>query len=131
MPPQLQHVCFQTLKSWESTHHSCLSESCSKADHAEILALAKKNSGEEGVAWLGLEEANKSLVDWSSHVLTKGEMHGRYDVSGCCIWESIKDSFDAEIKKLRATNYYFPTLFERERDHMAVFTPEVTIPCLW
>ena len=96
VPPQLQHVCFQTHKSWESTHHSCLSESCSKADNAEILALAKKTSGEEGVTWLGmngtsllleLEEANKSLISQA--------------------------------------------VLERERDHMADFTPEVTIPCLW
>jgi prolyl-tRNA synthetase len=62
-----------------------------------------------------------------------------YDVSGCyilrpwsfAIWESIKDFFDAEIKKLGVENCYFPCFvshaaLEREKTHIADFAPEVT-----
>ena len=79
-----------------------------------------------------------NLADWYSQVLTKAEMLEYYDVSGCyilrpwsfSIWESIKDFFDAEIKKLGVTNCYFPIFvshaaLEREKDHIADFAPEV------
>jgi bifunctional glutamyl/prolyl-tRNA synthetase len=72
-------------------------------------------------------------------VLTKAEMMEYYDVSGCyilrpwsfAIWESIKDFFDAEIKKLGVENCYFPCFvshaaLEREKTHIADFAPEVT-----
>ena len=111
------------------------------ADYVEFLALTKEKPGEEGVTWLGLEEARENLGDWYSQVLTKAEMLECYDVSGCCIlgpiWESIKEFFDAEeIKKLRVTNCFFPIFvsqaaFEREKDHIGDFAPEVTIPYLW
>lgn len=61
-----------------------------------------------------------------------------YDVSGCyilrpwafSIWESIKDFFDAEIKKLGVENCYFPmfvsqSALETEKTHVADFAPEV------
>lgn len=61
-----------------------------------------------------------------------------YDVSGCyilrpwayAIWESIKDFFDAEIKKLGVQNCYFPMFvshqaLEKEKTHIADFAPEV------
>eukprot|EP00073_Rattus_norvegicus_P047816 XP_017450024.1 PREDICTED: proline--tRNA ligase-like [Rattus norvegicus] len=61
-----------------------------------------------------------------------------YDVSGCyilrpwsySIWESIKDFFDAEIKKLGVENCYFPIFvsqgaLEKEKNHIADFAPEV------
>ena len=61
-----------------------------------------------------------------------------YDVSGCyilrpwaySIWESIKDFFDAEIKKLGVQNCYFPMFvshqaLEKEKTHIADFAPEV------
>ena len=80
-----------------------------------------------------------NLADWYSQVLTKAEMLEYYDVSGCyilrpwsfSIWESIKDFFDAEIKKLGVTNCYFPIFvshaaLEREKDHIADFAPEVS-----
>ena len=72
-------------------------------------------------------------------MLTKAEMLEYYDVSGCyilrpwsySIWESIKDFFDGEIKKLGVTNCYFPifvsqAVLEKEKDHIADFAPEVT-----
>ena len=71
-------------------------------------------------------------------VITKGEMIEYYDVSGCyilrpwaySIWESIKDFFDAEIKKLGVQNCYFPMFvshhaLEKEKTHIADFAPEV------
>lgn len=61
-----------------------------------------------------------------------------YDVSGCyilrpwsySIWESIKDFFDAEIKKLGVENCYFPIFvsqaaLEKEKSHIDDFAPEV------
>lgn len=71
-------------------------------------------------------------------VITKSEMIEYYDVSGCyilrpwahSIWESIKDFFDAEIKKLGVENCYFPMFvsqgaLETEKNHIADFAPEV------
>lgn len=71
-------------------------------------------------------------------VITKSEMIEYYDVSGCyilrpwaySIWESIKDFFDAEIKKLGVENCYFPMFvsqgaLEKEKTHIADFAPEV------
>merc|ERR1719471_2588403 len=46
MTPQLLHVCYQTLHSWNSSH-SALPKPWSQADAAEFLALAKQNHGEE------------------------------------------------------------------------------------
>ena len=61
-----------------------------------------------------------------------------YDVSGCyilrpwsfAIWETMKDFFDTEIKKLGVENCYFPCFvsqaaLEREKEHIADFAPEV------
>lgn len=71
-------------------------------------------------------------------VITKAEMIEYYDVSGCyvlrpwafSIWESIKDFFDKEIKKLGVENCYFPMFvsqaaLEKEKSHIADFAPEV------
>ncbi|KAM9317202.1 bifunctional glutamate/proline--tRNA ligase [Gastrophryne carolinensis] len=88
---------------------------------------------------LGLEaKKEENLADWYSQVITKSEMIEYYDVSGCyvlrpwafAIWESIKDFFDAEIKKLGVENCYFPMFvsqaaLEKEKTHIADFAPEV------
>uniref|UniRef100_A0A8C3WP12 Bifunctional glutamate/proline--tRNA ligase n=1 Tax=Catagonus wagneri TaxID=51154 RepID=A0A8C3WP12_9CETA len=88
---------------------------------------------------LGLEaKKEENLADWYSQVITKSEMIEYYDVSGCyilrpwaySIWESIKDFFDAEIKKLGVENCYFPMFvsqgaLEKEKAHVADFAPEV------
>ncbi|XP_014383540.1 PREDICTED: bifunctional glutamate/proline--tRNA ligase isoform X2 [Myotis brandtii] len=88
---------------------------------------------------LGLEaKKEENLADWYSQVITKSEMIEYYDVSGCyilrpwafSIWESIKDFFDAEIKKLGVENCYFPmfvsqSALEKEKTHVADFAPEV------
>lgn len=66
-----------------------------------------------------------------------------YDVSGCyvlrpwayAIWESIKEFFDREIRKLGVENCYFPMFvsqaaLEKEKSHIADFAPEVWISVL-
>uniref|UniRef100_A0A3Q3L6V0 Bifunctional glutamate/proline--tRNA ligase n=1 Tax=Mastacembelus armatus TaxID=205130 RepID=A0A3Q3L6V0_9TELE len=88
---------------------------------------------------LGLEaKKEENLADWYSQVITKSEMIEYYDVSGCyvlrpwafAIWESIKEFFDREIKKLGVENCYFPMFvsqaaLEKEKTHIADFAPEV------
>ncbi|XP_068089016.1 bifunctional glutamate/proline--tRNA ligase isoform X2 [Hyperolius riggenbachi] len=88
---------------------------------------------------LGLEaKKEENLADWYSQVITKSEMIEYYDVSGCyvlrpwafAIWDSIKDFFDAGIKKLGVENCYFPMFvsqaaLEKEKTHIADFAPEV------
>jgi len=44
--PQLIHICYQTLHSWNSSHSSP-PKPCSEADSAEFLALAKEKHGED------------------------------------------------------------------------------------
>ncbi|KAM3625961.1 uncharacterized protein V6R79_020421 [Siganus canaliculatus] len=88
---------------------------------------------------LGLEaKKEENLADWYSQVITKAEMIEYYDVSGCyvlrpwsfAIWESIKEFFDREIKKLGVENCYFPMFvsqaaLEKEKSHIEDFAPEV------
>ncbi|KAK5648583.1 hypothetical protein RI129_003475 [Pyrocoelia pectoralis] len=88
---------------------------------------------------LGLEaKKEENLSDWYSQVITKGELIEYYDVSGCyilrpwsySIWESIKEWFDGEIKKLGVQNCYFPIFvsraaLEKEKTHIEDFSPEV------
>ncbi|XP_050316358.1 bifunctional glutamate/proline--tRNA ligase [Anthonomus grandis grandis] len=88
---------------------------------------------------LGLEaKKEESLSDWYSQVITKGELIEYYDVSGCyilrpwsfAIWKVIRNWFDAEITKLGVKECYFPifvskAMLEREKDHIADFSPEV------
>uniref|UniRef100_A0A4W2H8X3 Bifunctional glutamate/proline--tRNA ligase n=1 Tax=Bos indicus x Bos taurus TaxID=30522 RepID=A0A4W2H8X3_BOBOX len=100
---------------------------------------AGEGQGPKKQTRLGLEARKEdSLADWYSQVITKSEMIEYYDVSGCyilrpwaySIWESIKDFFDAEIKKLGVENCYFPMFvsqgaLEKEKTHIADFAPEV------
>ncbi|KAL7873304.1 hypothetical protein AOLI_G00123750 [Acnodon oligacanthus] len=88
---------------------------------------------------LGLEaKKEENLAEWYSQVITKSELIEYYDVSGCyvlrpwayAIWETIKDFFDKEIKKLGVENCYFPMFvsqaaLEKEKSHIADFAPEV------
>lgn len=88
---------------------------------------------------LGLEATKEdNLSEWYSQVITKSEMIEYYDVSGCYIlrpwayniWETIKDQFDAAIRKMGVENCYFPmfvshSALEKEKTHIADFAPEV------
>ncbi|XP_008825021.1 bifunctional glutamate/proline--tRNA ligase isoform X1 [Nannospalax galili] len=100
---------------------------------------AGEGQGPKKQTRLGLEaKKEENLAEWYSQVITKSEMIEYYDVSGCyilrpwsySIWESIKDFFDAEIKKLGVENCYFPIFvsqgaLEKEKTHIADFAPEV------
>ncbi|XP_075719463.1 bifunctional glutamate/proline--tRNA ligase isoform X2 [Rhinoderma darwinii] len=100
---------------------------------------AGEGQGPKKQTRLGLEaKKEENLADWYSQVITKSEMIEYYDVSGCyvlrpwafAIWESIKDFFDAEIRKLGVENCYFPMFvsqaaLEKEKTHIADFAPEV------
>lgn len=81
---------------------------------------------------------NDNFGDWYSEVVVKSGMIEYYDVSGCyilrpwsySIWETLKDFFDVEIKKLGIQNTYFPLFVSeqaltKEKDHIEGFAPEV------
>jgi bifunctional glutamyl/prolyl-tRNA synthetase len=92
-----------------------------------------------GKTRLGIEHKKaENLSGWYKDVILKAEMIEYYDVSGCyilrpwsfAIWDSIKDFFDGEIKKLGVENCYFPMFvskaaLEKEQDHIEDFAPEV------
>ncbi|XP_046652863.1 bifunctional glutamate/proline--tRNA ligase-like isoform X1 [Daphnia pulicaria] len=111
----------------------------SKEKKTEAKNSEETSSGLKKQTRLGLEaKKDENLAEWYSQVITKAEMIEYYDVSGCyilrpwayAIWESIKDFFDAEIKKLGVQNCYFPMFvshhaLEKEKTHIADFAPEV------
>ncbi|XP_018427727.1 PREDICTED: bifunctional glutamate/proline--tRNA ligase isoform X4 [Nanorana parkeri] len=100
---------------------------------------AGEGQGPKKQTRLGLEaKKEENLADWYSQVITKSELIEYYDVSGCyilrpwsfAIWDSIKNFFDTEIKKLGVENCYFPMFvsqaaLEKEKTHIADFAPEV------
>ncbi len=76
--------------------------------------------------------------EWYTQIILKGELIEYGPVSGCMIirpyaysiWESVQEFFNAEIKKMGIQNAYFPmlipeNLFQKEKDHVEGFTPEV------
>ncbi|PIM97620.1 Prolyl-tRNA synthetase [Handroanthus impetiginosus] len=88
---------------------------------------------------LGLSfKKDENFGEWYSEVVVHGEMIEYYDISGCyilrpwamSIWEVMQTFFDAEIKKMKIKNCYFPLfvssgVLEREKDHIEGFAPEV------
>ena len=99
----------------------------------------KKEKGEQKETGLGMSVSiDEDFGAWYSQVVVAGELIEYYDISGCYIlrpwayamWEVIKDFFDAEIKKKRVENCYFPLFvsearLEAEKDHIEDFAPEV------
>ena len=99
----------------------------------------KKEKGEQKETGLGMSVSiDEDFGAWYSQVVVAGELIEYYDISGCFIlrpwayamWEVIKDFFDAEIKKKRVENCYFPLFvsearLEAEKDHIEDFAPEV------
>ncbi|CAN0824483.1 Proline--tRNA ligase, cytoplasmic [Linum grandiflorum] len=93
----------------------------------------KKESG------LGLSfKKDENFGEWYSEVVVHGDMIEYYDISGCyilrpwamSIWETMQGFFDAEIKKMKVKNCYFPlfvssSVLEKEKDHIEGFAPEV------
>ncbi|CAN1236389.1 Proline--tRNA ligase, cytoplasmic [Linum grandiflorum] len=92
----------------------------------------KKESG------LGLSfKKDENFGEWYSEVVVHGDMIEYYDISGCyilrpwamSIWETMQGFFDAEIKKMKVKNCYFPlfvssSVLEKEKDHIEGFAPE-------
>ncbi|KAK4840955.1 hypothetical protein QYF36_022264 [Acer negundo] len=88
---------------------------------------------------LGLSfKKDENFGEWYSEVVVNGEMIEYYDISGCyiirpwamSIWEIMQTFFDAEIKKMKIKNCYFPLfvspgVLEKEKDHIEGFAPEV------
>ncbi|KAK9189859.1 hypothetical protein WN943_018458 [Citrus x changshan-huyou] len=88
---------------------------------------------------LGLSyKKDDNFGEWYSEVVVNGEMIEYYDISGCyimrpwaiSIWETMQKFFDAEIKKMKIQNCYFPlfvspTVLQKEKDHIEGFAPEV------
>ncbi|GFQ00852.1 putative proline--tRNA ligase c19c7.06 [Phtheirospermum japonicum] len=75
---------------------------------------------------------------WYYEVVVNGELIEYYDVAGCyvmrpwaiSIWEIMKDFFDAEIKKMKIKNCYFPLFvsagdLQKKKDHMEGFASKV------
>jgi prolyl-tRNA synthetase len=78
------------------------------------------------------------FTEWFIQLMTKAELADYSPVSGFivyrpyafAIWENIKDAVDKEFKKIGVKNAYFPmlfpeSLFEKEKEHVAGFAPEV------
>ena len=98
----------------------------------------------KGESRLGVEVSKSdNLAEWYQQTITKADLIEYYDVSGCyvllpgsyAIWDSIKDFFDTEIKKLGVENSYFPMFvsqaaLEKEKDHIADFRLGLDIPIL-
>ncbi|GER36554.1 prolinetRNA ligase [Striga asiatica] len=88
---------------------------------------------------LGLSnKKDENFGEWYSEVVVNGEMIEYYDISGCyilrpwamSIWEVMQTFFDAEIKKMKIKNCYFPlfvssNVLQKEKDHIEGFAPEV------
>ncbi|PXF46904.1 Proline--tRNA ligase, cytoplasmic [Gracilariopsis chorda] len=101
--------------------------------------LDRRPAGVKGANRDGMEiKKSDDFGEWFSQLVTKTEMIEFYDVSGCYIlrpwsfamWETIREYFDAEIKKLGVQNAYFPLFVSKKRltteeDHIEGFAAEV------
>jgi len=114
-------------------------EKKSKKNKQQGKKEGKDLSSNDRSKQLGIEVSKtEDFAAWYTQVITKAEMIEYYDISGCyilrpwsySIWESIKDFFDIEIKKLGVQNAYFPLFVSEkalctEKDHIEGFAPEV------
>lgn len=79
-----------------------------------------------------------NFSEWYQQLIIKSELADYSSVSGSIIyrplsyqiWEKIKEECDKRLKKIGVKNTYFPLLipeksFEKEKDHVEGFTPEV------
>ncbi|CAI0432584.1 unnamed protein product, partial [Linum tenue] len=103
------------------------------------MAGGKKKKEVKKETGLGLSfKKDENFGEWYSEVVVHGEMIEYYDISGCYIlrpwsmgiWEIMQVFFDAEIKKMKIKNCYFPlfvssSVLEKEKDHIEGFAPEV------
>eukprot|EP01054_Gregarina_sp_Poly1_P001959 Gregarina_sp_Poly_1__1958@NODE_1510_length_3974_cov_85_617865_g1001_i0_p1_GENE_NODE_1510_length_3974_cov_85_617865_g1001_i0NODE_1510_length_3974_cov_85_617865_g1001_i0_p1_ORF_typecomplete_len522_score67_67tRNAsynt_2b/PF00587_25/1_7e30ProRSC_1/PF09180_11/2_3e25HGTP_anticodon/PF03129_20/6e14_NODE_1510_length_3974_cov_85_617865_g1001_i05582123 len=105
----------------------------------EREATQGKDAIHSDKALIGMTTAkDENFADWYTQVITKAEMIEYYDVSGCYIlrpwsfqiWETVQSFLDAEFKKRRVQNTYFPTFvtkqrLEAEQSHIEGFSAEV------
>ncbi|CAH9073795.1 unnamed protein product [Cuscuta epithymum] len=88
----------------------------------------------EETAFSLTHKKDESFWEWYSEVVTRGEIIEHYEISGlftlrpCAIsiWDIIKGFFDAEIKKMKIKNCYFPLFVaplnqQKQKDHMEQF----------
>lgn len=81
---------------------------------------------------------SEDFSEWYQQIILKAEMIEYGPVSGCMIirpyaysiWENVQKYFDSEIKNIGIKNAYFPlfipeSLFNKEKEHVAGFSPEV------
>ncbi|GKD62998.1 hypothetical protein Tco_1305106 [Tanacetum coccineum] len=96
----------------------------------------KKKKKETGLGLTNTKDGN--FGEWYSQVVTNGELIGYYDISGCYtlfpsamhIWKSMREFFEAEIKKMKVEEYLFPLFvsseaLQKEKEHIEGFAPEV------
>ncbi|KAI4378233.1 hypothetical protein MLD38_015742 [Melastoma candidum] len=109
-----------------------------KKPNASANAGGKKKEVKKETG-LGLSiKKDENFGDWYQEVVVNGEMIEYYDISGCyilrpwamSIWEIMQEFFDAEIKKMKIKNCYFPLfvspgVLQKEKDHIEGFAPEV------
>lgn len=114
-------------------------EKAAKLAAKKSKAKEKMSSGTKGSNRDGMEISKADdFGGWFSQLVTKAEMIEFYDISGCYIlrpwsfsmWDTIREFFDAEIKKLGVSNAYFPLFVSEKRltteeDHIEGFAAEV------
>ncbi|XP_057461675.1 proline--tRNA ligase, cytoplasmic isoform X2 [Actinidia eriantha] len=110
-----------------------------EAKKASTNANNRKKKEVKKETGLGLSsKKDDNFGEWYSEVVVSGELIEYYDISGCyilrpwtmSIWEIIQAFFDAEIKKMKIKNCYFPLfvspgVLQKEKDHIEGFAPEV------
>ncbi|KAK6136401.1 hypothetical protein DH2020_029858 [Rehmannia glutinosa] len=121
---------------------------CKDADSSVAAEGRKEEVENESIVSLSFRK-DENFGEWYSEVVVNGEMIEYYDIAGCyvmrpwaiSIWETMKsflvialliskDFFDAEIKKMKIKNCYFPLFvsasdLQKEKDHIEGFAPEV------
>ncbi|KAL2943086.1 Proline--tRNA ligase cytoplasmic [Bienertia sinuspersici] len=137
-PSSLTRPCLSSrILSIFSSYHSTsvfamAGESKSKSGGGKKKEV-KKETG------LGLtNKKDDNFGEWYSEVVVNADMIEYYDISGCyilrpwtmSIWEAMQEFFDAEIKKMKIKNCYFPLfvspgVLQKEKDHIEGFAPEV------
>ena len=87
-----------------------------------------------------LPDIVNNFSEWYQEVIRLGGLSEQNDVKGCitvlpygcALWEKITFVLNKDIKKMGASNMMFPlliphSLFEKEKDHVEGFAPEVAI----
>ncbi|MEM2932741.1 MAG: proline--tRNA ligase [Candidatus Pacearchaeota archaeon] len=100
--------------------------------------MAKTKEGKKDKKDLGVTAEKDNFSEWFTELMLKADLADYSEVSGCMIfkpssyeiWEKIKQLCDERFRKIGIRNCYFPLfipekLFEKEKEHIASFSPEV------